>query len=77
MFALEVSAALKLDTSQPSFLIDKNQAYGSESALFLEDNRVPSALTKLAGVHFIVNKSGQSFAETTKENDFSDITGDY
>lgn len=76
LFALEVSAALKLDTSQPSFLIDKNQAYGSESALFLEDNRVPSALTKLAGVHFIVNKSGQSFSETTKENDFSDITGD-
>lgn len=68
LFALEVSAALKLDTSQPSRLIDNDQAFESESALALT---LPSANSfKIAAVNFITGNNQLDFGNV----EFEDLT---
>lgn len=68
LFAFEVAAALKLDTSQPSRLIDTNQAFESESAPAL---KFSSAHTiKTAAVNFITENNQLDFGKV----DFEDPT---
>ena len=65
----------KTDLFSSARLIDTNQSQSLEAVSTAGGNlRLPSC--KLAGVYFITGNNGQTFDNETKDNDFTDPTGD-
>ena len=72
---LTLTGTPKIDLFSSARLIDTNQSQSLEAVSTADGNlRLPSC--KLAGVYFITGNNGQTFDNETKDNDFTDPTGD-